>query len=202
MNFLTTKLIQWALNDIKDPKKSKLLPALSKELKKQGYKKNGGPIKEPKRTGSQGWNDPELDLGPSTMEKLGYDLLLPGIGDISSIVGNTLSSYNSLLSGALAALAMGGDGSRRSGVLPDYYKQMALPAAALAAKGAMFKTTGDTIANRAYTYADTARAENMNARKMAMQLNDPQPGTFWATQNPQAKVQTRGSSVPNPQKNK
>lgn len=168
------------------------LPGSNNKEDVQSTKKEDMQGKSKKRVGAQGWNDKSLELGPGTTEKLVYDALLPIAGDVSKVAGNIYGTYNTLLGGALAAMAMG-NGSKRSGILPDYHKLMAIPAAAYAIKGASGKMIGDTIANRAYTYADTAKAENMDMRKQAFQMNQTPPSTFYITQNPISKVPSSGA---------
>lgn len=194
---IKSKVVEWLMpsfidtlvKDLSDPSTSKHLGELSQRL--PGTINKNKAKKAPKQIGAQGWNDPALELGPSGWEKFIYDFAVPAVGDVAKVAGNAYGTYNNLLGGALAAMATG-DGSKRSGILPDYAKLALIPAAAFTAKGTIGKSIGDTVANRAYTYADTAKAENIEKRKNAFQMNESPVGAFYNRQNAITKVPTSG----------
>lgn len=194
---IKSKVVEWLMpsfidtlvKDLSDPSTSKHLGELSQRL--PGTINKNKAKKAPKQIGAQGWDDPALELGPSGWEKFIYDFAVPAVGDVAKVAGNAYGTYNNLLGGALAAMAAG-DGSKRSGILPDYSKLSLIPAAAFSAKGTIGKSIGDTIANRAYTYADTAKAENIEKRKNAFQMNESPVGAFYNRQNAITKVPTGG----------
>ena len=195
VEWLMPSFIDTLVKDLSDPSTSKHMRDLEQRLPGTINKKKVK--KAPQKIGSQGWNDQALDLGPSGFEKFIYDFAVPAVGDVAKVAGNAYGTYNNLLGGALAAMA-NGEGSKRSGILPDYNKLSLIPAAAFTTKGTVGKLIGDTIANRAYTFADTSKAENLEKRKAAYQMNEKPTGMYYARQNAMTKVPTMG----NPQNQK
>lgn len=189
VEWLMPSFIDTLVKDLSDPSTSKHMRDLEQRLPGTINKKKVK--KAPKQVGSQGWNDPSLELGPSGWEKFIYDFAVPAVGDVAKVAGNAYGAYNNLLGGALAAMA-NGEGSKRSGILPDYNKLSLIPAAAFTTKGTIGKLIGDTVANRAYTFADTSKAENIEKRKAQFERNEHPVGTYYARQNAMTKVPASG----------
>lgn len=117
-----------------------------------------------------------LSYGPSKTEVGALDVALPIVGDAAAMFGNIWGGYHSLLAQAILN-KYNQDTQRWSGamsspnmgiaVLPDQVKALA------------GTTIGNTVANRAYTIADTLKRNAQNLRNKQFQAEYHAPGLFW-----------------------
>ena len=161
--------------------------AVAKQIIKSGAKKAGEMSSKKSSSASTSKKDNKslskknTKSKTKTAKKSGYDkfmdnhvvsdVVLPVIGDVASVAGNVGGAYNSILGAALQAVASDPDNS--VGLAKDLGINRFANAALRGAggnrlfQGAMFKTIGDTVANRFYTLADIARDRQINNETQA-----------------------------------
>lgn len=125
--------------------------------------------------GSQGWDDPELNLRPSAEETALLDIGLPIAGDIAKGVGTVLGNNSSLLGLALQAVHSANN-PMVGNAIDDVVHAVG---ARNVAKGTNQKAIGDIAANRLYNVGSVLKSEREGARNKMYQMNEQVPGAMW-----------------------
>lgn len=134
----------------------------------------------PKETPSVKLNKSDmLSYGPSKAEVGALDVALPIAGDAAAMFGNIWGGYHSLLAQAILN-KYNQDTESWSGAMSSPNMDLAvLPDQVKALAGT---TIGNTVANRAYTVADTLKRNAQNLRNKQFQAEYHAPGLFWSNE--------------------
>ena len=116
---------------------------------------------------------------PSMKDTIIHDFALPIAGDAASIAGNTIGTWNSILGGALQAMAMQKANDPYHKAIGNPSQAMFAAGAGRLARGGIAKGVGDTVANRAYTMADTLKGNAARLRDMQFQAEYRPNAEYW-----------------------
>lgn len=126
--------------------------------------------------------EPAFDItkyAPSMKDTIIHDFALPIAGDAASIAGNTIGTWNSILGGALQAMAMQKANDPYHKAIGNPSQAMFATGAGRLARGGIAKGVGDTVANRAYTMADTLKGNAARLRDMQFQAEYSPNAEYW-----------------------
>lgn len=135
---------------------------------------------KPVDNSSEGATDFDITkYAPSMKDTAIHDFALPIAGDVASITGNTIGTWNSILGGALQAMAMQKANDPYHKAIGNPSQAMFATGAGRLARGGIAKGIGDTVANRAYTMSDTLKGNAAKLRDMQFQAEYRPNAEYW-----------------------